>query len=300
MDTRWAKVILVITVGLVLVGMGVREYRKSIVSPESRFNLVYIDNGGSRVSVASFDPVEEKVLIIEYPENLEITSRSVGSYQVGSLYKLGSYKEQGGEFARRKVQGFMRLPILGYLVYPEGKGRVSDSLGLALGNSMWKRQLEDNLTLLDAFRLSSALKKYSTKVILEDELFRAGIITRADQGGLSYSPLSLSNYIGKLFFDWRVGKEGVTVSIVNESGESGLGSDMAEFLDNMGLDVITVRSGNGTSEKTKVVISDPDLAESTLALMRKTFTFGDYQTGDTTEYRSVIVVRVGLDALDLF
>lgn len=278
-----------------------REWRASIVNPEARFNLVYIDEGGRRVSVVTVDPVEEKVMIITYPEKLAITSRSVGEYEIGSLYKLGSYKDQGGEFARRKVQGFMRLPIVGYLVNLEGSGNVNESLKHSMLKIIWSNRLENNLTTIDAYRLSAYLRSYSAKYVSDEELVRVGVIVRDKENNkMSYNQLALSSYVGKSFFDWGVGKEGVTVAVINESGESGLGSDMAEFLDNMGLDVITVKSGSTISGSTRTVVSHPEASHLTLTFMSRVFEFKPYEEGDTTEYRAGIVIWVGRDALELF
>ncbi|GAB4027020.1 MAG: hypothetical protein Fur0011_4080 [Candidatus Microgenomates bacterium] len=301
MDLKWAKFMVYSFAIMVVIGIFIKELKASIVSPENRFNLIYIDEGGARVSVVTVDPVEEKVMIITYPENLAITSRSVGEYEIGSLYKLGSYKSQGGEFARRKVQGFMRLPIVGYLVNLEGKGSINESLKKSMLKAMWSSRYENNLTMIDAYRLSQAISSYSGKNVGEDELMRAGVIVRDKENNkISYNQLALSNYVGQSFFDWGVGKEGVTVSIINESGESGLGSDMAEFLDNMGLDVIAVKSGNVITDTTKMVVKDPKASRATLTLMSKVFNFKPYVLGDTSEYRAGIVMWVGKDALELF
>ncbi len=300
MDLKWVKAIIYTLVALVLIGVVVNELKLSLVNSDVRFNLIYIDNGGSRVSVVTVDPVEEKVMIITYPEKLAITSRSVGEYEVGSLYKLGSYKGMGGEFARRKVQGFMRLPIVGYLVNIDSSGSVNDSLKQSLISAMWSRKLEKNLTIIDAYRLSSAMHRYSGKNVGEAELVRAGVIVKDKNDKLSYNQLALSSYVGQSFFDWGVGREGVTVSIINQSGESGLGSDMAEFLDNMGLDVITVKSGNEISDVTRTVVAKPETSPATLRFMDRVFNFKPYEVGDTLEYRAGIVMWVGKDALELF
>ncbi|MFZ2199583.1 MAG: hypothetical protein WAV40_02255, partial [Microgenomates group bacterium] len=97
---KWAKLSLVIVLAGVICGLIVREYRVSQVVGHAhyRFNMAVIDpeNG---VSFVSFDPAEKRVLSIPFPENLAITSRSSGEYSIASLYKLGSYKGEGGRFA---------------------------------------------------------------------------------------------------------------------------------------------------------------------------------------------------------
>ncbi len=165
---------------------------------------------------------------------------------------------------------------------------------------MWKRGSEDNLTLFDTYRLAEYMRSYSHRLVGQEDLVRAGVIVASEKDKLEYAPLALSSYVGKSFFDWGVGKEGVTVSIINESGESGLGSDMAQFLDNMGLDVITVRSGSQVSDTTRMIVADPKSATLTLTLMERVFRFKLYEVGDTAEYRAGIVMWVGKDALELF
>ncbi len=177
---------------------------------------------------------------------------------------------------------------------------MDSALISSLYRAMWKRGSEDNLTLFDTYRIASYMRSYSHRLVGQEDLVRAGVIVASEKDKLEYAPLALSSYVGKSFFDWGVGKEGVTVSIINESGESGLGSDMAQFLDNMGLDVITVRSGAQVSDTTRMIVADPKTATLTLTLMEQVFRFKPYEVGDTAEYRAGIVMWVGKDALELF
>lgn len=301
MNSGLARLIIVGLGVLVILGMIVNEWRRSLgVWEAARFNLVYVDEGGERISVASFDPVEQKVLILEYPKNLSIASRSVGEYKIENLYKLGTYKQQGGEFARRKVQGFMRMPITGYLVASTRNGQIKATLSKALLNGFFHSK-ESNLSRFDQYVLWQQLKRYNTSEVGEDELLRAGIIvTREGSEGYGYMAERLAQYVGKQFFDWGVGIEGATVAVVNESGIDGMGSDMAGFLTNMGLDVVVVRSGKELREHTSIVVADQKMQARTLRLIDRAFGFETATEGKTDEYRADIVVWVGKDATDLF
>lgn len=301
MNLRLPSIVLYALGILIVVGALVGEWRKSLgVWEAARFNLVYVDNEGKRVSVVSFDPVEQKVLLLEYPESLSIDSRSVGTYKIGSLYPLGTYKQQGGEFARRKVQGFMRMPITGYLVGSNQSGNVVKSLSRTLIEGLWRKN-ETNLSRFDKYILWQQLKKYNASEVGEDELIRAGIIVKKSDGdGYGYMPERLAEYVGKQFFDWGVGIEGATVAVINESTIDGLGSDMAGFLTNMGLDVVVVRSGESMRKVTKIVVAEPKKHERSLRLIDRAFGFDSAEQGATDEYRADIVVWVGSDAQDLF
>lgn len=301
MNLRLPRLILYLMGILIVVGMIALEWKKSIgVWEVARFNLLYVDDSGARVSVISFDPVEQKVLMLEYPGALSINSRSVGEYKISNLYTLGKYKQQGGEFARRKVQGFMRMPITGYLVDQTQTGSVAKGLSKALLKGLWQPS-ETNLSRIDQYVLWQQLRRYNAQEVGEDELVRAGIIVKHQNSeGYGYMAERLSQYVGKAFFDWGVGIEGATVAVVNESGIDGLGSDMAGFLTNMGLDVVVVRSGSGERENTKVVAADIKVHAQSLRLIDRAFGFSEPEQSNTDEYRSDIVVWVGKDARELF
>ncbi|TXH00737.1 MAG: LytR family transcriptional regulator, partial [Candidatus Moraniibacteriota bacterium] len=289
----WIKWLLVVLCGLIVLGRLTVEFRNSLVSPESRFNLVYVNPVKESVSVVTFDPVERKILQLNYPSSLEINSRSEGTYAIKNLYKLGNYKSQGGEFARRKVQGFMRLPIVGYVV--GDRGDFEKDLIQSLG---WGK-VETNLTLIDRIYLILRLKEYNKAQIDEGELLRLGILIKSNNGdGYNYQPERMLTYVGKSFFDWGVGKEGATVAIINESGIDGMGSDVAAFLTSLGLDVVMVRSGTSVQDKTKYIVSDPKNYSKALQLIENVFHFPKYEVGETTEYRAAIVFWIGKDALE--
>lgn len=295
------------TVGLLLLimiatGMWIREVKVSLVDPEARFNLLLVDQEGKRVSVVSYDPVEQKELVITYPPNLAIASRSVGEYEMNQLYALGSYKNSGGEFARRKVQGFMRLPIVGYIVKTGSSDSIEKSLRQVLVKRVWSSKIESNLSRFDAVRLWWSSVHFSAKVVGEDELIRSGIIkAKTDHPDeYTYEPERLATYVGNSFFDWGVGVEGATVAIVNDSGVDGLGSDLASFVESMGLDVINVKSGSQTEEHTHYQVQSPKAYPKTIKLIENVFDFPKYLVGDNSEYRADIVFWAGSDSLELF
>ncbi len=97
-----------------------------------------------------------------------------------------------------------------------------------------------------------------------------------------------------------MGIEGATVAVINESGIDGMGSDMAGFLTNMGLDVVVVRSGKENRDTTKIAANNIKEKLSSLRLIDRAFGFGEATQEDTQEYRADIVFWVGKDATDLF
>lgn len=283
---------------LVLVGWGVQDYRRSqVFGTENRYSLV-IAGEGINVTFVSFDPTERRVFALEFPAELSIRSRSVGEYQLSTLYKLGSYSGNGGEFVRRKVQGFMRVPVQGYLIVKYSKLKVQRSLVDGL-TTLAKRNDNTNLSWLDSATLWYRGNAYTWKEATEDELVRAGVIT-TEEGKLEYHADRLQQYVGERLFDWSIGSTGVTVAVINESGVDGLGTDVADFLTNLGFDVVAVRTGQKPVQNTtmKVEQSQADGVASTA--LEALLGLPEPEIGELSEYRADIVVLVGEDAKELF
>jgi hypothetical protein len=288
---KWAKLSIFLVVILVVAGLFVKEYKKSQVVGHSkyRFNLATI-NPDKGVTFVSFDPAERSVLLIPFPTNLAITSRSSGEYSISSLYKLGSYTGQGGRFARQKIQGFMRVPVPGYIV---GKGGYKSQLFKAIFSGG-----ETSLSRFDALVLLLRSSSYKTRIVEEKELIRAGVIEDN-----KYKSERLQEYVGSRLFDWGIGGKEIMVSIVNASGENGLGSDMAEFLTNLGLDVVMVRSANSDAilEHSEWQIEDIDKQDEFGYIFQNLFELPKpiiEKIGG--EYRSQVLIKVGKDAKNLF
>ncbi|MFH2019753.1 MAG: LytR C-terminal domain-containing protein [bacterium] len=301
---KWIRLAGIVLGLLTLTLWGVKEYSESqVLGSKYRYNLAMASEMGEVVFV-SFDPEEKQIFAIPYPADLEINSRSVGDYRVGSLYKLGEYADEGGEFVRRKMQGFMRVPVLGYLTV---KGSEKDSVKMSLRKGLIRTLFyggrESSMSRLDAGLLIWRMSEYAWKEVNNDELTRAGIIEKADDG-LQYHPERLKQYLVLKVFDWVVGETNVTVTVINASGENGLGSDSSEFLRNMGFDVVAVRGGDDQEIKERSYLMIDEEKETKhqkiLDLLGHLFHWTEIEVGSTAEYRSEIVVVLGKDAKELF
>ena len=264
-----------------------------------RFNLVMIvPNQG--VTFLSFDPAEKTLFAIPFPSDLVIKSRSNGEYSISSLYKLGSYSGDGGMFARRKVQGFMRVPIPGYLVVKKDRGQVKSTLMAGLLRIIWGKT-DTSLSKLDALSLMTDASAYNYREISMEELLRASVFESLP-GKTIYHSERLQQYVGTRFFDWAVGKTGTTVAVINASGVDGLGNDMADFLTNLGLDVVMVRSATNNQLETVSqwqMVDDPAL-KSLPELFMSLFGLPRPGIGVDPQYRADVVIHVGQDAKELF
>jgi hypothetical protein len=157
------------------------------------------------------------------------------------------------------------------------------------------------LSRLDALDLVINTEQYNYRETGETELTRAAVFEK-QSGETIYHPERLQEYVGSRFFDWGIGAAGVTVAVVNESGVNGLGNDMADFLSNLGLDVVMVRSitGSQTLPKSQWQMANDPILKPLPELFKSLFGFPAPQAGTDPEYRAQVVVRVGEDAKDLF
>lgn len=290
---------------LIFVGIAIREVRRSQVPwDETRFSLALVMTDG-RVAFLSFDPVERQLLTIPLPAELAIRSRSAGEYRVGTLYALGSYGGRGGEFVRQKIQGFMRVPVPGYIVERQGKRSDGDIVKVAR-RELWglvfaPQRGVTSLSRLDAWRLYLASQSYRVRAIDQAELGRSGVVTTQDDGVPTYHPERLNQYVGTRLFDWGIGQAHLTIAVVNASGSDGMGSDIADFLNNLGLDVVVVRSSTTTEEASVVytaprVEPDPQVRRTITSLLG----FTRWEHREMGEYRADLLLVIGKDATNLF
>lgn len=291
-----AALFLLITAGFLYL-----DYQRSeVVGSPYRYNMAVASQEGD-VAFVSYDPEEKQIFVLPYPRNLEIKSRSVGTYRVENLYKLGSYEGEPGTFVRRKMQGFMRVPVAGYVTTTSLNGSVRRSLTQRLRRALWN-PTGTSLSRMDAVVLLIRLSTYEWREGSQEELVRGGVLTRVGDVW-RYSHERLKSYLGARVFDWTVGDDNITVAIINNSGIDGLGSDLSEFFSNLGFDVVMVKNGTtSASESTAVVFSQDDKEKypQISSLLTQLFGWKTFELGVTSDYRAKMVVTVGKDAVELF
>jgi hypothetical protein len=247
----------------------------------------------------SFDPSEGRVTQLEIAD-IEFRSRSVGQYQMSQLYALGGYESAGGEFVRNKLQGFLRVPLLDYLLVEK---LDKTNIRLALVKQLVGLAEASELSTLDLANLLFWSFSFDWQVVPFETMVKVGAVELVE-GKYQVNDLRLRQFVGERLFDWLVGEESWTVSIMNESGKDGLGGDIAAFLTNVGMDVIAVRSGSEVGrEKTIVRLSESKAVKSAsmrvLELIMPTSASFEYEQ-DLGEFRSEVVIILGSDMQYLF
>jgi hypothetical protein len=293
---------LAILIVLVVTGSLYRTIRRSqIIGNPYRYNLILAADQAQAIFV-SFDPEEKQIFAVSYPADLEISSRSVGTYKISNLYKLGTFDGSPVTFVRRKIQGFMRVPITGFLeeYHPAQITSAQTETMVSLKRNILSHDNISNLSRFDSLILYLRGRQYDWHVSGEDELIRANVIEKKNDNYVAHQE-RLKPYLGAKVFDWALGAHRATVAVVNESGEDGLGSEIAELLGNMGFDIVAVKGGQAGTEKTVVEYqSNNAQSKEILGVFRDLLGWDRVRQTATDEYRAQYVIRIGSDAVTLF
>lgn len=92
-------------------------------------------------------------------------------------------------------------------------------------------QSKNNLNTLDALRSFIMVKTVSPKDIREKEIPK------------SFSEAQRDEMLSSLFADSKITREGLTIQIINTTGEQGVGNRLARIVSNIGGNIVLVSSG---------------------------------------------------------
>ena len=194
---------------------------------DERFTLI-VWNG--MMTVASFDPVTERGLKLILPPELEVvTVGGRGRWQVKVLPQIG--EKYGGKWVADSVADYLSV---GYTAYAK-----SDNLS---GINLW-----------DRFNWW----QWSRKVRWEELELKTlpGVVEAKAADGQVYRELSSgfkAGMSGRLI-STSISLEGAEVTVVNTTEVDGLGSHVAEVLENTGLAVKSVVSESSQAEEGEVL-----------------------------------------------
>lgn len=262
--------------------------RSELIGVEARHNVVVIEADGD-ILLLSYSPVEKKVVHIALPAELRIRSRSVGSYRVSNLLQLGEYQGDRGEFVRAKVQGFIKVPVPNYLIINEANSRAR--IITRIFETIGKAE-RTNMALMDMILLIYRSLAYEWEMIDEEALVAKGVL-RDDGDGYAYDERALTLFARETYLDWVVSQEGLSVTVVNQSEEDGLGTDVGSFIENVGMNLVQIKRGDNQGGASQVVVSGEHVLNTySYHVISKFLGIGEYLIEDTHEERADIVVRV--------
>lgn len=198
--------------------------------------------------VFSFDPASGRLTTTTIPRATELeASHGYGSFFAGSLWSLGQQEGLGGEVLANSIKKNFAVPADAWI---GGGGEALFAprvlaLPGALKEGLISAGLATNLTFFDRVALLMRVAGTSTFNRQEINLKNSRVIQKINlsDGEEAYKviPEQAKVAFEKAFRDEQVFREAKTVSVVNTSGKTGLGGEVARLISVLGTRVISVK-----------------------------------------------------------
>jgi len=241
------KWFLILIAFIFLVGIGWRAigfFKNSVWDGRSRLNLALKI---SPISLVSFDARSQTINFLIIPDGTYIEAAGdYGPYRIEKIYPLGELEGRGMALLTASLEGYLGLPIDGWLMADEkweeaGGARrlLSDLIG-----TMMKDKLMTNLSYWDLARLWLMTSRTRAHKI---EAVNLGETTVAEEFSLPDGTQSrrinsqrINQIISRLFTDDRLRQEDLAIAIMNAGGKTGLAAKGARLVTNIGGRLVEV------------------------------------------------------------
>lgn len=227
--------------------------------------------------VFSLEPKAKTIKTLIIPANLDVqVAKNFGTYLIGNVYPLGNLSPTsggGGELLRETVQEFIGAPVDGWMI--ANSKLDGGEVKVLVESSFWEgvKGGETNLTLLDFIRIWYEVRQIKIDKIEAIDLKQLNIFKKTyllDKTEVYQAdPATIDQVLGTLFHNPQVLAERKTVEIINGTGKTGFGNKLARIINNMGAQVLFVRTSDEPIKSSS--IKTRDKASYTVEKIRKTF-----------------------------
>lgn len=254
----------------------VSEHRNYSWSGEFNINLLV---KAAHISLFSYSPKEEKVTIIEVPDELFLdVPHGFGKWQLRSVYELGqSQKGIGGDsLLKDTLANFFAVPIDGFLDFTLQPTKTTPEIVEILRKNSFSglnllSSLKTDLTLWEILRLKMSLSGVRFDKVKELDLIKLGILEHENlpdgTAVFSADPVKLDSVLSD-FADPVIVSEHKTIAVFNATEGVALAGKWARVINNLGGNVVITNNARERLEKTKIV------GERSLTLKRLRQIFG--------------------------
>lgn len=290
--TKLALFILALVAGILIISWAV-QLTQRLFRPLGTVNQHqnYVWNGKfninllvrtDHVSLLSYNPKEEKITIINMPDNLFLNvPYGFGKWQLRAIYGLGQTQEDmGGNFLLKDtLTSFFAVPIDGFLDFSslQPAKSASDIVEILRSNPFsglnLLSSLKTDLTLWELLRLKIGLSNVRFDKVKELDLTKIGALERENLPDgtqvLMTDPIKLDSVLSSYFMDPVIVSEGKTIAVFNATNKAQLAEKWARLITNLGGNVIITGNAMARLKKTRV------WGEKSLTLQRIRQIFGD-------------------------
>ncbi len=147
-----------------------------------------------------------------------------------------------GNLQSKSLSQFLELPIDATL---KTKNLVINKNNIAsdMSNVLFNYPEEDtSMTIVDAFRLYLFARSVSSDSVYESDL-------------QANDSLSISSFVSSSFIDSDMANQKTTIEVVNATSAFGLAGRLADFINNMGGDVVMVTTSDTPQDNSEIMYS---------------------------------------------
>lgn len=273
--TKLAAVVLGLIVLVILIGNLVKltqtlfsPWKLSDSHPKSylwngEFNLNLIVKKNSSVSLVSYNPKEEKLIILKIPPTVLVeVPGGFGNWQIRSVYELGESgkKGEGVSLLKMTVGSFLAIPIDGFLDMGDldKDADIEKLVELLQKNLIFALSslpfIKTDLTLWELIRL-----KMGISFVRFDKVLNLDLSTVLDRGTLAdgtptftADPVKLDSMLTPLA-DPAVKMEHKTIAVFNATEKLALAQKVARVITNLGGNVIITSNASQERDKSRII-----------------------------------------------
>lgn len=267
--TKWGLTILAVVIGLLVIGKGVRFVQTLFVpwhsgvttarnfSWNGDFNINAIIKT-QKVSLLSFNPQEQKITIVDIPDNsyLDVAS-GFGKWELRSIYDLG-----GGQLLTKTLSDLFGLPVEGFMTfsgkyYQEQTNNIVEDLRKDPMSIMsMLPYLKTDLTLFELMRLKMGLASVRFDKINHIDLGNEDVLMKNNLADgteiLDPDIIRLDSLLAASSIDPKIQMEHKTIAIFNSTDHPGLAQKAGRLITNIGGDVIITSNGKNKHKLTGI------------------------------------------------
>jgi hypothetical protein len=194
------------------------------------------------VIIGIFDPEVVSITTLLIPSNTQVeVAHELGSWQLGSVWKLGEQEKIGGELLKNTIAKSFKFPV-DYWASEDYTGLLTQGF-----SGVFKVLFsggDTNLTFRDRLNLALFTFKVNRGDREEIDITKTAYVeeTKLSDGSKGYKiRKTMPSVLVKTFSSPRVSQEGVKISIIDQTDNYQVIPEIAEIVEVLGTKVSTVK-----------------------------------------------------------
>lgn len=277
-SARWLRFLILI---LILISLCLYLTKPKYWNKKASLATVYPTDGG--VSLSIFDPVLRQQVNIDFPDSTQVSvSRQLGTWRLGSVWKLGESDNLEGKLLTETISKNFHFPVFTYLSADLGNWIDRPTLGNYLNVVLDK---ETNLSLGDRMRMLFFAKKVKNTDRIEIDLTSTPLLkkTRLVDGTDGYIITgSVPGRILSFFAYHGLSDKSYKAVIVDQTGHFGIANSIGATLETVGVKVALTQKKEINDSDCRIWGNDQDLTAYLANIFGCEVTQGDNASFDIT------------------